>query len=123
MKAMKNLGKVGRYVDPSMPVWLKLTIAAMIGVLVGYCWGAYDPGLAYGAEVDPFAATIQVESLNKAVGGPLSDYERGVNDALLATMLLHLEQRLDGSNRTWGEMAKIVMRRLDVRPNHLLRKE
>ena len=38
MKPQKNLGKVGRYVDPSMPVWLQVTIGFLLGVVVGYCW-------------------------------------------------------------------------------------
>ena len=38
MKAMKNLGKVSRYVDPSMPVWLQVIIGFFLGVVVGYCW-------------------------------------------------------------------------------------
>lgn len=41
-------------------------------------------------------------------------YDRGVNSALDALILLNLEQQLQGTNRTWGEMADIVRRRLDV---------
>jgi hypothetical protein len=39
-------------------------------------------------------------------------YTRGVNDALNAVMLLNLEQDLQGTNRTWGEMSDIVRNRL-----------
>jgi len=39
MKAQKNLGRVGgRYVDPSMPVWLQNVILFCLGVVAGYCW-------------------------------------------------------------------------------------
>jgi len=41
-------------------------------------------------------------------------YARGANDALDAIILLHLEQRLWGTNRTWGAMAEIVCERLYV---------
>lgn len=42
-------------------------------------------------------------------------YQRGVNDALDATMLLDLEQRMTSTNRNWGDMAKVVCSRLDVK--------
>jgi len=41
-------------------------------------------------------------------------YAKGVNDALDAITLLSLEQRLEGTNRTWGAMADIVRERLHV---------
>lgn len=41
-------------------------------------------------------------------------YAKGVNDALDAIALLSLEQRLEGTNRTWGAMADIVRKRLQV---------
>ena len=41
-------------------------------------------------------------------------YAKGANDALDAMMLLNLEQQLQGTNRTWGAMAEIVCKRLNV---------
>jgi uncharacterized membrane protein YdfJ with MMPL/SSD domain len=41
-------------------------------------------------------------------------YDRGVNSALDALILLNLEQQLQGTNRTWGEMADMVRQRLNV---------
>ena len=41
-------------------------------------------------------------------------YAKGVNDALDAIMLLSLEQRLEGTNRTWGAMAEIVCERMNI---------
>jgi hypothetical protein len=49
-----------------------------------------------------------------AVGRAPSAYDQGVNDALAAISLLALEQRLEGTNRTWGAMADIVRERLHV---------
>jgi len=50
MKAQKNLGRVGgRYVDPSMPVWLQNVILFCLGVVAGYCW-AWNAGATYRAE-------------------------------------------------------------------------
>jgi len=57
---------------------------------------------------------------NRAVPMPMDfdkahqAYAKGVNDALDAITLLSLEQRLDGTNRTWGAMADIVRERLHV---------
>lgn len=42
-------------------------------------------------------------------------YQRGVNSALDATMLLDLEQRMTATNRNWGDMAKVVCARLGVK--------
>ncbi|MFA5130655.1 MAG: hypothetical protein WC477_07155 [Patescibacteria group bacterium] len=41
-------------------------------------------------------------------------YAKGANDALDAIILLHLEQRLQGTNRTWGAMAEIVCERMNI---------
>jgi hypothetical protein len=41
-------------------------------------------------------------------------YVKGANDALDGIMLLDLEQRLQGTNRTWGTMAEVVCERLSV---------
>ena len=41
-------------------------------------------------------------------------YAKGANDALDAIILLHLEQRLQGTNRTWGAMAEIVCERMHI---------
>jgi hypothetical protein len=41
-------------------------------------------------------------------------YDKGVYEALSAFMLLDLEQRLEGTNRTWGAMSAIVCQRLKV---------
>jgi hypothetical protein len=41
-------------------------------------------------------------------------YAKGANDALDAIVLLHLEQQLQGTNRTWGAMTEIVCRRLNI---------
>lgn len=41
-------------------------------------------------------------------------YMQGANDALDALALLALEQQLQGTNRTWGEMARIVCDRMGV---------
>ena len=41
-------------------------------------------------------------------------YAKGANDALDAIMLLHLEQQLQGANRTWGAMAEIVCERINI---------
>ena len=38
MEPQKNLGRVPRYVDPSMPVWLQAIICFALGVVAGYCW-------------------------------------------------------------------------------------
>ena len=41
-------------------------------------------------------------------------YAKGANDALDAIILLSLEQRLQGTNRTWGAMAEIVCERMNI---------
>ena len=42
MHPQENLGRVvGRYVDPSMPVWVQVVIGFALGIVVGYCW-AYN---------------------------------------------------------------------------------
>ena len=41
-------------------------------------------------------------------------YAKGANDALDAIILLNLEQQLQGTNRTWGAMAEIVCRRMNI---------
>lgn len=41
-------------------------------------------------------------------------YDQGVNNALICIMLLDLEQKFQGTNRTWGAMADIVRERLGV---------
>jgi len=41
-------------------------------------------------------------------------YAKGANDALDAIILLSLEQRLHGTNRTWGAMAEIVCERMNI---------
>ena len=41
-------------------------------------------------------------------------YAKGANGALDAIILLNLEQQLQGTNRTWGAMAEIVCRRLNI---------
>lgn len=56
---------------------------------------------------------VNVVEVQQAQNTKLS-YDRGVNSALDALILLNLEQQLQGTNRTWGEMADIVRRRLDV---------
>jgi len=47
--------------------------------------------------------------------GEYTSYEQGVNDALNAFALLNLEQDLQNTNRTFGEMNKIVKQRLGVK--------
>ena len=42
-------------------------------------------------------------------------YAKGANDALDAIILLGLEQRLQGTNRTWGAMAEIVCDRMNIK--------
>ena len=41
-------------------------------------------------------------------------YAKGANDALDAIILLSQEQRLQGTNRTWGAMAEIVCERMNI---------
>lgn len=41
-------------------------------------------------------------------------YAKGANDALDAIILLNLEQQLQGTNRTWGAMAEIVCKRMNI---------
>ena len=41
-------------------------------------------------------------------------YTKGANDALDAIILLNLEQQLQGTNRTWGAMAEIVCKRMNI---------
>lgn len=41
-------------------------------------------------------------------------YTKGVNDALDRIMLLDLEQRLQGTNRSWETMAEVVCERLGI---------
>ena len=42
------------------------------------------------------------------------EFDKGVNMALQAIMLLDLELKLKGERKTWGEMADIVRERLSV---------
>ena len=51
----------------------------------------------------------------KVVRVQQNEYERGVNDALDAIMLLDLEQKLTPTNRTWGAMAELTCERLKVK--------
>ena len=71
------------------------------------------------------AALLAVGSMllfaqNRAVPMPIDfdkahpAYAKGVNDAIDAITLLSLEQRIQGTNRTWGAMADIVRERLHV---------
>lgn len=60
-------------------------------------------------------ASLIILSVSAYASKPLSDYERGVNNALQAIMLLDLELKLKGERKTWGEMAEIVRTRLKVR--------
>jgi len=47
------------------------------------------------------------------------DYAEGVNDALDTFVLLNLEQQLQHTNRTYGEMAEIVCERMKVKRTEL----
>ena len=62
-----------------------------------------------GCAPQPPAAPPKVEFAPTPV-----EYERGVNNALTAFILLNLEQELKGERRNFGEMAEIVCKRLNV---------
>ena len=55
---------------------------------------------------------IIVSISSQSVAGNSHDFNRGVNMALDAIMLLDLELKLKGERKTWGEMAEIVRKRL-----------
>jgi hypothetical protein len=87
------------------------TFAAVLAVLSGVLFA--QSNYTHLADHD---RTIYTSMLTSSTNAPerSSAYERGVNDALDAITLLSLEQRLEGTNRTWGAMADIVRERLHV---------
>jgi len=59
-------------------------------------------------------STMRIVKAEAAVQRNTRSYSEGVNNALDAIVLLDLEQKLQGTNRTWGVMADIVRERLSV---------
>lgn len=70
--------------------------------------------VGFGALLAP-AFDFPITYTNALVRVQQNDYERGVNDALDAIILLDLEQNLTHTNRTWGAMAEVVCERLKVK--------
>lgn len=62
--------------------------------------------VSYGAKDSVIAEVIPYEP---------KTYEKGVNDALMGNAMLMLQQMLEGTNRSNGDMARIVCKRLGVR--------
>ena len=88
-----------------------IAFAAAVAVLFGMLFA--QSNYTHLAEHDRTIYTsVLVNCTNAPVRSPT--YAQGVNDALDAITLLSLEQRLEGTNRTWGAMADIVRERLHV---------
>jgi len=87
--------------NPNLLGQLKALIVVGSGVLLGCGCGIRTAA--------SFASPDELKSSESVA------YQRGVNDALDATMLLDLEQRMTSTNRNWGDMAKVVCARLNVK--------
>jgi len=97
----------------------RLFCAAMLVMCVGYAavlvTDLYDD-LAHSTERDVMPLINAPSAMLEVSGSGAYErgYERGVNHALDAIMLLHLEQTLIDTNRAWGAMADIVREHLRV---------
>ena len=67
--------------------------------------------------------TIKGVRMQFGTNGIVTDYDRGVNDALDTWSLLNLELQLNEKRLTIGEMADIVRQRLNVKKWSLITNE
>lgn len=71
-------------------------------------WQKVEPLSIHTYELGNITNAVNISTKKSA------DYVLGVNDALDFITLLNLEQRMYATNRTWGEMGRIVAQRLNV---------